>query len=266
MMLLIVLGMVGLEPKLVWANEGYVVPQVEEIKSVQKNETLDSLIKALPKEASLDNPFLVLVNRENRLKEEPNNPIIYDANGVPYHEAIGIPLTELREAAAMDGIFYRVVSGYRSMAQQETNRNSQYQAYLYEGVSEGEAQALIDLFFAPSDGSEHTTGLAIDLLGSDWAGELTVDYGYQPSAIWLANHAQEYGFVLRFQEGKMDMTGINYEPWHYRYVGVENAQYMTKHQLSLEEYIALIQERDRRITLEETKEETMQETSLTSNR
>lgn len=261
LILTILVGGLMRESVSVGAKEPYQVPKLEEIKSVQPKQTIDSLIKALPKEASLDDAYLILVNQENRLEGEPNNPLVYDDSGIPYHEAIALPLAQLREAAAMDGFFYRIVSGYRSIAQQEANRSNQYQSYLYEGVGEGEAQTLVDLFFAPSDGSEHTTGLALDLLGSDWGGNLTVDYGYQPSAIWLADHAHEYGFVLRFQEGKTPITGINYEPWHYRYVGIANAQFMYDHQLSLEEYIALIQERDRRLE-EKTKETSTSQTSL----
>lgn len=73
-----------------------------------------------------------------------------------------------------------------------------------------------------------------------------MSYQYEPSAQWLAENAHHYGFILRYLEGKTDITKINFEPWHFRYVGVEHAEFIHKHGLVLEEYIALIQERDNR--------------------
>jgi D-alanyl-D-alanine carboxypeptidase len=68
-------------------------------------------------------------------------------------------------------------------------------------------------------------------------------YGDEPGAKWLAEHAREYGFIVRYPEGKEDITKITYEPWHFRYVGVEHAKYIEENHLTLEEYIDLLKEK-----------------------
>ncbi|HFI0463704.1 TPA: M15 family metallopeptidase [Streptococcus suis] len=230
----------------VQAQTDLVLPDIKSVQSVDPKVTLDDLLAALPKEAALDDPMLTLVNRDNLLDAEPWMPFAYSENGMPYHEALYYPLAEMRQAAANAGYYYTFISGYRTIAEQANNRMYRYNSYINEGYSEGDAQYWTDLFYAPSNGSEHTTGLAVDLLGTEWAGGLTVDYAWQASALWLADHAHEYGFILRYVDGKTPVTGINFEPWHFRYVGKDHAAFMTKHQLVLEEYLALIKERDAR--------------------
>lgn len=242
---LILLFKVIMSPVSAMAQTEYVLPQVKDIQSIIETVSLEQMIKELPKDATLDNPLLVLVNRDNLLETEPYIPFVYSENGMPYHEVLMEPLSQMRQAAAQDGFYYQFISGYRSITEQANNRMYRYNSYLNEGYSQADAQYWTDLFYAPSNGSEHTTGLAVDLLGSEWWGGLTLDYAYQASAIWLAEHAHDYGFILRYVDGKTPITGINFEPWHFRYVGLDHAQFMTKHGLVLEEYLALIQERDK---------------------
>ena len=88
--------------------------------------------------------------------------------------------------------------------------------------------------------SEHQLGLALDLVDArhvklDSSQENTKAYK------WLYEHCAEYGFIVRYPNGKTDITGIIYEPWHFRYVGVEAATYMVEHNLCLEEFVALYQ-------------------------
>ena len=216
----------------------YQLPDVDAIRPSDDSITIDQLIEELPESASIDNPLLFLVNLDNLLE--------YAFSIQPYHEAMATPLAEMRAAAAEVGYYYNFISGYRSIAEQAFNYESRFNSYLYEGYSEADAQYMTDQYVAPSNGSEHTTGLAIDLLGAEFGYELYVSYQYEPSAQWLAENAHHYGFILRYLEGKTDITKINFEPWHFRYVGVEHAEFIHKHGLVLEEYIALIQERDNR--------------------
>ncbi|WIK65463.1 M15 family metallopeptidase [Globicatella sanguinis] len=229
----------------------YQLPDVEAIRPSDDSITIDQLIKELPETASIDNPLLFLVNRDNLLEYDPYIPFVYSENGQPYHEAMAAPLAEMRAAAAEAGYYYNFISGYRSIAEQAFNYESRFNSYLYEGYSEADAQYMTDQYVAPSNGSEHTTGLAVDLLGAEFGYELYVSYQYEPSAQWLAENAHHYGFILRYLEGKTDITKINFEPWHFRYVGVEHAEFIHKHGLVLEEYIALIQERDSRQKLDQ---------------
>lgn len=229
----------------VFAESGYSVPALNEIRPNDEKMTVEQLIEKLPKSASIDDPFLILVNRENLLEGEPYIPFTYSDSGLPYHEALATPLSEFRQAAAEEGYYYNFISGYRSTFEQAANREFRFNSYLSEGLSEADAQYWTDLFYAPAFGSEHTTGLAVDLVDTQWYGDLTTDMYWQPAMQWLANNAHHYGFILRYLEGKTDITGINFEPWHLRYVGYENAQFMTEYNLTLEEYIALIIERDK---------------------
>src|SRR5699024_6154283 len=84
-----------------------------------------------------------------------------------------------------------------------------------------------------AEASEHSTGLAFDWLGTEWTGiggSLDEAYADQPSAQWLSENAQDYGFILRYPQGKEQVTGYSFEPWHYRYVGVEAAQYIAQYE------------------------------------
>ena len=88
--------------------------------------------------------------------------------------------------------------------------------------------------------SEHHTGLALDVLSIDWYNQgnsLEESFGEMDAGKWLAKNAAQFGFIIRYEKGKEAITGINYEPWHIRYVGIENAEYMYDNQLVLEEYI-----------------------------
>ena len=151
------------------------------------------------------------------------------------------------EAAAKDGFYYRVVSGYRSVEEQENNRNLSIQNYLAQGLSQADAESVTNQYFAPADASEHTTGLAIDLLGTEWldnGGELEASYSETDSAKWLANNAHRFGFILRYQQKKESITGYNFEPWHFRYVGTVHAGFIYENSLTLEEYLALLAKKE----------------------
>lgn len=168
----------------------------------------------------------------------------YTYEGFPIHPLAYQAYLDLIVTGRQAGHYFSILSAYRSMAYQASLRENQMQSYLYQGYSYDEAQYWTDLFLAPADASEHSTGLAIDILGDDWTsigGGLTVDYAYQASAGWLAQHAHEFGFILRYPEGKTDITGYHYEPWHFRYVGQDHAKYIYENQLTLEEYLSLIQ-------------------------
>ena len=130
-----------------------------------------------------------------------------------------------------------LISGYRSRAEQEELFNENVAAEEAKGVSHEEAVSAVQKQIQLPGASEHQTGLAIDM---------SVPEGLEDEpAAKIAQLAPQYGFVLRYPEGKSNITGVDFEHWHYRYVGVENAQYMQKHNLVLEEYIALLKAAER---------------------
>lgn len=130
----------------------------------------------------------------------------------------------MKKAAATDGINLFIVSGFRSYS---------YQAYLYKNYVARSGQAEADRFSARPGHSEHQSGLAMDLnsASSSFAGT--------KEAIWLANNSYRFGFIVRYPEGKESITGYMYEPWHMRYLGIENAAKIYASGLCLEEYLKI---------------------------
>ncbi|SFF22499.1 D-alanyl-D-alanine carboxypeptidase [Paenibacillus catalpae] len=141
-------------------------------------------------------------------------------------EAAGA-LEDLFAGAEKDGIYLAGVSAYRSQATQK----SLFNRYVKK---DGLEKALTYSAFPGT--SEHQTGLAIDVSGSDGKCAAEDCFGGTPEAEWLEDHAPEYGFIIRYPEGKDAITGYKYEPWHLRYVGEELAQELEDKGLTLEEY------------------------------
>lgn len=205
--------------------------------------TLNQLIEALPANVNLTSSQYQMVNKLNPLVEEPTFEPAYTANGLLYNAAITDAYTNLLVAAQEAGYTLSTISAHRTIAYQEQNVINGYNIYLSQGSTAEEARALTNAYYAPAQASEHSTGLAFDLLGTEWTsigGSLVEEYAGQPSAQWLADNAQDYGFILRYPEGKEQVTGYSFEPWHYRYVGVEPAQYIAENNLTLEEFYALV--------------------------
>lgn len=219
----------------------------ELIEPFKSDLTVEELIEALPEDADISNPYLMLINRDNRLEVDLIMDFAITGSGHYYDASIVDAFNALITAAEAAGYTYQTVSAYRTMAYQASNFDARYNMYLSEGYSEGDAFYMTDLFVAPADATEHATGLAFDLLGYDWneyGRDLHQAYGQYPSAIWLAENGYHYGFILRYLEGKTHITGYEYEPWHIRYVGVDHAEYMYEHGITLEEYLTLISLRE----------------------
>ena len=142
----------------------------------------------------------------------------------------------LNDAAAYD---LAVVSAYRPKEEQNTLYWRKVQQYTDKGYSDLEAQKVGGTIVKRPGFSEHNCGLAMDVGGS---GDYTLEqtFANTPAYAWLIEHCADYGFILRFPEGKEDITGVIYEPWHYRYVGEEAARYIMDNDLCLEEYLAQV--------------------------
>lgn len=132
--------------------------------------------------------------------------------------------TDMQAAAWQDGINLYIVSGYRSYWTQDQ---------LYRSYTWSYGQQETDRFSARAGHSEHQTGLAMDLNSASRSFEGT------PEALWIAAHCAEYGFIIRYPDGKESITGFMYEPWHIRYVGKELARSITDSGLCLEEYLGI---------------------------
>lgn len=131
---------------------------------------------------------------------------------------------EMQNAAAKDGISLWIVSGYRSYG---------YQSTLYSNYVWRDGKAAADRYSARPGHSEHQTGLAIDVNNASSSFNNTAE------AKWLAAHCDEYGFIIRYPQGKESVTGFKYEPWHVRYLGKDLAKKVTDSGLTLEEYLGI---------------------------
>lgn len=138
----------------------------------------------------------------------------------------------MRADATKAGVSFDILSGYRS---------ANYQTQLFDSYAQQHGEAFASSFSARSGQSEHQTGLAMDL-GSyqDPGNMLQPSYGQTPSGKWLAENSWKYGFILRYLEGKEDITGYQYEPWHFRYVGKDIAAAIGPNPtITLEEYLEI---------------------------
>lgn len=124
---------------------------------------------------------------------------------------------EMKQAAAEAGVNLIVSSGYRSYSEQADIYSNQVNML-------GEAEASHHV--ASAGASEHQTGLALDFTTEDATTTNTTDFANTAAGQWLYEHAYEYGWILRYPDGKQDITGYSYMPWHYRYVGVDTATAM----------------------------------------
>ncbi len=182
--------------------------------------------------ANLNNGDLLLVNKYYYLDHDFTVDLVeqsasYGSIGERMERETYAAFEEMFAAAQAAGYQLYVTSGYRGYEEQE----EVFASYLAEGDEEHA------LKYAAKPGySEHQTGRAIDVFTP---GETTSSFASSPVAAWLAEHAYEYGFILRYPEGKEDLTGYSYEPWHYRYVGREAAQEIFQRGVTLEEYVAV---------------------------
>jgi D-alanyl-D-alanine carboxypeptidase len=140
-------------------------------------------------------------------------------------------IVQLFAGAAEDKLTLLGVSAYRS----NTTQKALFQRYVNrDGVEKART------YSAVPGHSEHETGLAIDVTGGDGKCAAMSCFSETEEAAWLAEHAADYGFVIRYPKGKEDVTGYMYEPWHLRYVGVHAAQEITAQSLTLEEYFTTV--------------------------
>lgn len=143
----------------------------------------------------------------------------------------------LHAAMLEDGLAVWPLSTYRSYDEQTAILNNEIHKYSAQGMSADEARAAALRYVALPGSSEHQYGRSIDVTIDS-----TTNHSFHETehGQWLIEHAHEYGFVIRYPADKEKLTGINYEPWHLRWVGREHADFMTRHNLCLEEYIILI--------------------------
>ena len=183
------------------------------------------------KEIENPNDILVLVNKNNKLLQNfiPENletiDIKYSNEGKMLKKVAKEAFEKLSSDALKLGYKIVAVSAYRDFSYQENLFNYYVEKY-------GEDYALN--CSAKAGHSEHQTGLAVDVMGSNNSYD---DFELSDEFEWMINNAHKYGFILRYPKNKEKITGFKYEPWHYRYVGVEVAKIIYENKITLEEYL-----------------------------
>ncbi len=192
------------------------------------NMNLDHSFYTQTKEVKEFNP-LMIVNKYNYVSRDftPSNLVKVDKfaiNGMLLEENCKLAFIEMASKALEDNMNLRAVSTYRTY---------DYQNNLYNNYVKNDGVEEADTYSARPGFSEHHTGLALDIdnIKTSYTNFLKTE-----EFIWMMNNAYKYGFILRYPEDKVEITGYMYEPWHYRFVGVEIATYMKEHNLTYEEY------------------------------
>ena len=188
------------------------------------------------KKGLINNEYLTLVNPWHAITGENEVKLAELSNGYLVDERCYQDLQNMMDDCRASGMTPVICSAYRTHQKQETLFNNQMNAYIAQGYSEEDARTETAKSIAVPGTSEHELGLALDI----------VDYNYQllnegqedtPTQKWLMENSWKYGFILRYPNDKSEITGIIYEPWHYRYVGKTAAAEIFEMGVCLEEYL-----------------------------
>lgn len=185
---------------------------------------------------SVDDWNLILVNKQHPLS--PDFPVKLGVlNGTMECDArIVDDYNAMKTAAAEDGVTIIVASPFRDYERQVYLFDKKVKTYMSRGMNYLEAYRNASQIVNIPGCSEHQTGLALDIISDDYS-KLNEGFAKTDAGKWLAKNCQKYGFILRYPKGKEYVTSIDYEPWHFRYVGVEAATIIMEEGITLEEFI-----------------------------
>lgn len=190
-----------------------------------------------PKETGTWN--LMLVNPWNPLPEDYSIDLVSLNSNQSVDQRCAAALEEMLSDCRTAGLSPLICSSYRTQATQQSLYNAQVYELIAQGCSREEAEEQAATMVALPGTSEHQLGLAVDIVDSEYQ-ILESSQENTPVQRWLMEHCWEYGFILRYPKEKTQLTGIIYEPWHYRYVGKEAAKEIMKAGICLEEYLGAV--------------------------
>jgi len=180
-------------------------------------------------------PLVTIPKRKNgKDGSNTNNGMLKAASGTMQLEGTcAAALVAMSEGAREDGMYLYLKSAYRSWKTQ----NTMYQNRLKKNKGKD------DGWVSKAGASDHQTGLGADVIPKSWINKsgMNSKMAKEKECIWMAEHCQEYGFIVRYPEDKQEITEIHYEPWHMRYVGIPVATYIMENGLCLEEFTEQLQ-------------------------
>lgn len=182
---------------------------------------------------------LILVNKDNKIPENYQCELQTIENVHEVDSRIIEPLTQMLTDARKQGLKPFICSSYRTTEKQTALFNQKLNQYKRLGYKGNEAEEKASYWVTLPGTSEHEIGLSVDIVSANYQ-RLDEKQENTPVQKWLMEHCADYGFVLRYPTHKKEITKINYEPWHYRYVGGDNAKLMNKKGFCLEEYIQFV--------------------------
>ncbi len=180
-----------------------------------------------------------LYNRNNAIPDEARAALTLAdvGEGQQMETQAAAAYKAMQQAAATDGITLHSVSGFRTLERQTNNYNNSIQNYLANGYTQSEAVRRTEQYYAIPGTSEHEMGLAMDI------GVVDDSFANTPAYTWLQQHSTEYGFIYRYPKEYVEITHINWEPWHYRFIGVNHAvNYKNLGMNTYEDYVAYLQQ------------------------
>lgn len=183
-----------------------------------------------------ENWALTLINKKYPLDKNysPSTATVVEGSSVTADVRVAEAYRLMYNAALAEDVVLTPYSGYCGYQRQKTIYDNKVQAFVLQGLTEDEAKLSAEKRVEPAGCSENGAGLAVDVISASAGFSSTNEYK------WLVANAHNYGFVLRYPEDKTEITGMIYQPWHWRYVGVEVATEMKEQNLCLEEFLGAV--------------------------
>ena len=214
------------------------------IESSQTTTGTTNIFDEAPIPGTIDNPTIITINEElwylTLVNSSYRIPDTYTPDLVAVcgsnerlDRKIALQYEMMYAAALNDGVVLKPCSGYRSYELQERNYKNKIKFFENQGYSTEDAKVKAATIIMPPGSSEHNLGYAMDIVCVEEWFENTNEFR------WLTENAADYGFIMRYPKDKQDITKVIYEPWHWRYVGVEAAKEMKEKNLTLEEYLGV---------------------------
>lgn len=210
-------------------------PVSEEPQAVPETKTAEKKPATIIPITDAEKWNLAIINTKYPLPDSyaPTLSNAISGSNIQLDSRVSERYAEMYAAAKLSGCVLTPYSGYHSYALQETNYSRKVNFYVNQGISAEEANQKASAQVLPAGCSEHNAGLAMDIVSASSDFINTKEYK------WLCENAYNYGFILRYPEDKTAITGMNFEPWHWRYVGTQAAKEMKEKNQCLEEYLGL---------------------------
>ncbi|OUN87843.1 hypothetical protein B5G03_03460 [Gemmiger sp. An50] len=240
----LLLAAAALAVALIWSGSGKQQDAADSLPASSQAQSTSAQPTAEPSPTPVPGPavtaedwFAVLNGPGNPLPED-FDPQTDAIDGAGYYlDSRAVEDFFAMEQAAQDaGLQLKIISGFRSTQRQQQLYDQEVQALLGQGLDQTTAEEQAQRVEQRAYESDHNTGLAVDLVPQYSQTKDAATIVQTPEYQWLSEHAAEYGFVLRYPEDKQEVTGVEFKPWHWRYVGKELASFLKEQNLTLEEH------------------------------